>query len=343
MRAGRISAPARSRPALPAPPIRASGSSCSARPGRSARCPPASRWSTRRSRSPSRPIRRTRCAPRPRPRSCRPPARWPTAGLRRSCRAARPARRWPPGCSTSAATEASTGPRWRCRCPIRAARRSCCSTSGPTSTCRPEHLVQFAHMGSAFAQAVIGIPSPRVALLSNGEEPGKGTPDLVSVHEQLAGARRRRPELRRQHRGHADRRGRGRRGGDGRLHRQHHAEADRGRLEPGHAAGHASRPPPTPAGRLGQPADRPHHAAAARDDRSRGARWRLHARAAPARRGRPRPLHRARLRPGDRGGRPRRRAGRDRPHARRALEDGGRARRPPPPQPSAPAATVSTP
>ena len=60
---------------------------------------------------------------------------------------------------------------------------------GANVICRPEHLVQFAHMGSAFAQAVIGIDSPRVALLSNGEEPGKGTPDLVSVHEQLAGSR----------------------------------------------------------------------------------------------------------------------------------------------------------
>jgi glycerol-3-phosphate acyltransferase PlsX len=60
---------------------------------------------------------------------------------------------------------------------------------GANAVCRPEHLVQFAHMGSAFAQAVIGIPTPRVALLSNGEEAGKGTPDVVGVHEQLAGAR----------------------------------------------------------------------------------------------------------------------------------------------------------
>jgi glycerol-3-phosphate acyltransferase PlsX len=60
---------------------------------------------------------------------------------------------------------------------------------GANVSCRPEHLVQFAHMGSAFAQAVLGIESPRVALLSNGEEPGKGTPELVSVHEQLAGSR----------------------------------------------------------------------------------------------------------------------------------------------------------
>ncbi len=58
---------------------------------------------------------------------------------------------------------------------------------GANVTCRPEHLVQFAHMGSAFAQAVMGIGSPRVALLSNGEEPAKGTPDLVIVHEQLRG------------------------------------------------------------------------------------------------------------------------------------------------------------
>src|SRR5262249_10210685 len=58
---------------------------------------------------------------------------------------------------------------------------------GANVICRPEHLVQFAHMGSAFAHAVIGLDSPRVALLSNGEEAAKGTPDLVVVHEQLAG------------------------------------------------------------------------------------------------------------------------------------------------------------
>jgi phosphate acyltransferase len=60
---------------------------------------------------------------------------------------------------------------------------------GANATCRPEHLVQFAHMGSAFAQAVMGLPQPRVALLSNGEEAAKGTPDLLEVHEQLAGQR----------------------------------------------------------------------------------------------------------------------------------------------------------
>jgi glycerol-3-phosphate acyltransferase PlsX len=58
---------------------------------------------------------------------------------------------------------------------------------GANVTCRPEHLVQFAHMGSAFSRAVLGVDNPRVALLSNGEEPAKGTPELVVVHEQLAG------------------------------------------------------------------------------------------------------------------------------------------------------------
>ena len=51
---------------------------------------------------------------------------------------------------------------------------------GANVTCRPEHLVQFAHMGSAFARGGDGRSTrPRVALLSNGEEPAKGTPELV--------------------------------------------------------------------------------------------------------------------------------------------------------------------
>jgi glycerol-3-phosphate acyltransferase PlsX len=58
---------------------------------------------------------------------------------------------------------------------------------GANVTCRPEHLVQFAHMGSAFATAVMGVTAPRVALLSNGEEGVKGTPEVIEVHEQLAG------------------------------------------------------------------------------------------------------------------------------------------------------------
>ncbi len=40
--------------------------------------------------------------------------------------------------------------------------------------CKPEYLLQFAVMGSLYAQKVLNKQSPRVGLLSNGEEAGKG-------------------------------------------------------------------------------------------------------------------------------------------------------------------------
>jgi glycerol-3-phosphate acyltransferase PlsX len=57
--------------------------------------------------------------------------------------------------------------------------------AGANAEVRPEHLVQFAHMGAAFMEAVMGIERPRVALLSNGEEQGKGTKDVVAAHQAL--------------------------------------------------------------------------------------------------------------------------------------------------------------
>ncbi len=45
---------------------------------------------------------------------------------------------------------------------------------GANTEVKPEYLYQFAVMGSAYAERVMGITSPRVALLSNGEEEGKG-------------------------------------------------------------------------------------------------------------------------------------------------------------------------
>jgi glycerol-3-phosphate acyltransferase PlsX len=53
---------------------------------------------------------------------------------------------------------------------------------------RPQHLVQFAYLGSSFSEAVLGIERPRVALLSVGEEPGKGTPDVAASHAALTDA-----------------------------------------------------------------------------------------------------------------------------------------------------------
>lgn len=59
---------------------------------------------------------------------------------------------------------------------------------GANTEARPGDLVQFAYLGSAFSHAVLGVERPRVALLSIGEEPGKGTLQLVEAHETLAGA-----------------------------------------------------------------------------------------------------------------------------------------------------------
>ncbi len=46
--------------------------------------------------------------------------------------------------------------------------------AGANVDTRPEFLVQFAQMGSIYAERVLGRPEPTVALLSNGEEDGKG-------------------------------------------------------------------------------------------------------------------------------------------------------------------------
>jgi phosphate acyltransferase len=51
---------------------------------------------------------------------------------------------------------------------------------------RAQHLVQFAFLGAAFSEAVLGVTEPRVALLSVGEERGKGTDEIVDAHAQLA-------------------------------------------------------------------------------------------------------------------------------------------------------------
>jgi glycerol-3-phosphate acyltransferase PlsX len=57
---------------------------------------------------------------------------------------------------------------------------------GANTEARPEHLVQFAFMGAAFAQAMLGIPRPRVALLSNGEEAQRGSEAVLEAHRELA-------------------------------------------------------------------------------------------------------------------------------------------------------------
>ena len=46
---------------------------------------------------------------------------------------------------------------------------------GATAECTPEYLLQFAFMGSYYAEQALGCPEPRVGLLNIGTEPSKGT------------------------------------------------------------------------------------------------------------------------------------------------------------------------
>ncbi len=56
---------------------------------------------------------------------------------------------------------------------------------GANADCRPEWLAQFALMGSVYAEKVMGIAEPRVALLSNGEEETKGNAIVQAAHPLL--------------------------------------------------------------------------------------------------------------------------------------------------------------
>ncbi len=60
--------------------------------------------------------------------------------------------------------------------------------AGANAEARPSHLLQFGHLGAAFAAAVLGVAAPRVALLSVGEEEKKGTPLVIDAHAALAAA-----------------------------------------------------------------------------------------------------------------------------------------------------------
>jgi phosphate acyltransferase len=63
--------------------------------------------------------------------------------------------------------------------------RSVLIDAGANADARPEHLVQFAHMGTVFAEEILEIPDPEVRLLSIGEEPEKGNQLTLEAHELL--------------------------------------------------------------------------------------------------------------------------------------------------------------
>ncbi len=60
--------------------------------------------------------------------------------------------------------------------------------AGANAECQPAWLVQFAQMGAVFARKRYGIASPRVGLLSIGEESTKGNPLVKETHPLLAAA-----------------------------------------------------------------------------------------------------------------------------------------------------------
>jgi phosphate acyltransferase len=57
---------------------------------------------------------------------------------------------------------------------------------GANVDCRPKYLEQFAAMGSAYSQYVLGIDAPKVGLLNIGEEPSKGDELALRTHQLLA-------------------------------------------------------------------------------------------------------------------------------------------------------------
>ena len=58
--------------------------------------------------------------------------------------------------------------------------------AGANADARPEHLLQFGHMGALFAADLLDVPSPEVRLLSIGEEPEKGNALTLEAHALLA-------------------------------------------------------------------------------------------------------------------------------------------------------------
>jgi glycerol-3-phosphate acyltransferase PlsX len=61
---------------------------------------------------------------------------------------------------------------------------------GANVDAKPEYLVQFAAMGAVYAREMLGRAAPRVGLLSNGEEEGKGDERVKETARRLKGSMR---------------------------------------------------------------------------------------------------------------------------------------------------------
>jgi len=56
---------------------------------------------------------------------------------------------------------------------------------GANVDCKPMHFAQFAVLGESYARAVLGIEQPRVGLLANGEERGKGNTQVRAAFPEI--------------------------------------------------------------------------------------------------------------------------------------------------------------
>ena len=57
--------------------------------------------------------------------------------------------------------------------------------AGTNAECKSRNLIEFAYMGSMYAEKVIGIQNPKVALVNIGAEETKGTPLYIETHQLL--------------------------------------------------------------------------------------------------------------------------------------------------------------
>ncbi len=57
---------------------------------------------------------------------------------------------------------------------------------GANAECRPDYLVQFAIMGGLYAEKLLGVKNPRIGLLANGEEAGKGNNLVRETYPMLS-------------------------------------------------------------------------------------------------------------------------------------------------------------
>ena len=56
---------------------------------------------------------------------------------------------------------------------------------GANAECRPDFLVQFAQMGAVYSRLMLGVTEPRIGLIANGEEEGKGNELVKGTHPLL--------------------------------------------------------------------------------------------------------------------------------------------------------------